>query len=797
MSAVNKFTTPSTKKLRREKTTLSNHSDSEKDSVHVYCRIRPLADSSDSSNYLKVLAPDTLALTTPDVKAIRKEIHYKFKHIFTSYSSQSEVFTHIAYPLLQDLLNGKNGLLFSYGVTGSGKTYTLNGDQNDPGIMPRCIDTIFNSLGDYQAPKYVIKSDKMNGFEIQSDDDAYYDTLHAVKNSAKPLVRKTNGEKKSYYNDGTIITNINENSLFSVFISYVEIYNNNVYDLLDESSEKSLQNKILREDCRKNMYVNGVVEIEVKSAEEAFELFNVGQTRKKMASTNLNEGSSRSHSIFNIRVVQLEQGAINTNGQPMIPTENNIKVGQLSLVDLAGSERTNRTNNTGVRLKEASSINNSLMSLRTCLEILRENQINKNNRLVPYRDSRLTFLFKRYFEGDGTIKMIVCINPSVNDFEENLQVLKFAEMTQDVKITKAEVNRYTPLKKTIIKNKENQTPHRLLKTALTPFTLLPEVPFVKLNIDNIDECRSAIEKVVKVLKFRKSKGKNIDKEIEEKQQELRKKLVNMDQQCILNNAELKSLKVLIHKEKQKSQNLQVKMNDLEVANQDIQMKNEELEDVIRSLKNTINEKDLKLNQHVLDRQRTKQQLALANEKMTHELDQKLRRQRDHLNAAMKAKDDKLKMVRGILDSETPPAEMNCIELNMDLPNIKSMGSQVTQTSKNVANACRRNVKPAARSRRSKSAGEVWLEHNVIKPCPLNTVMQPTMKKRKSVSRLDKASDITNPKQSKYCLVAQEPDTDGEIETKLYKADILPTCGGGAQVIFNDVEKLTQESPTKT
>lgn len=75
-------------------------------------------------------------------------------------------------------------------------------------------------------------------------------------------------------------------------------------------------------------------------------------------------------------------------------------------------------------------------------------------------------------------------------------------------------------------------------------------------------------------------------------------------------------------------------------------------------------------------------------------------------------------------------------------------------------------------------------------------MQPSMKKRKSVSKLDKASDVTNSKQTKYCLLAQEPDTDGEMETKLYKADIVPTCGGGAQVIFNDVEKLRQESPTK-
>lgn len=170
-------------------------------------------------------------------------------------------------------------------------------------------------------------------------------------------------------------------------------------------------------------------------------MFQSGQNRKRVASTVLNAGSSRSHSIFNIRVVQLEQAATNSDGTATIPADNLIKVGQLSLVDLAGSERTNRlvlfhcyhtefqvnfvlcsTNNTGMRLKEASSINNSLMTLRTCLEILRENQTSKSNRLVPYRDSRLTFLFKRFFEGDGTVNMIVCINPSVDDFEENIQV---------------------------------------------------------------------------------------------------------------------------------------------------------------------------------------------------------------------------------------------------------------------------------------------------------------------------------------------------------------------------------------
>lgn len=178
---------PSAKKLRREKTTLSSNSDNEHP-VQVYCRIKPLDGVENTC--IKVLASDKLSLKSPESKAVRKETHYIFKHIFTSYSTQSEVVSHIAYPLLEDLLNGKNGLLFTYGVTGSGKTYTLTGKQDDPGIMPRCIDTLFNSIGEYQAPKYVIKADKMNGFEIQSEDEAFSEGLNLKRTLTHPKLQR-------------------------------------------------------------------------------------------------------------------------------------------------------------------------------------------------------------------------------------------------------------------------------------------------------------------------------------------------------------------------------------------------------------------------------------------------------------------------------------------------------------------------------------------------------------------------------------------------------------------------------
>lgn len=181
-----------------------------------------------------------------------------------------------------------------------------------------------------------------------------------------------------------------------------------------------MQSKIIREDANHNMFVHGVTEVEIKSVEEAIEYFQIGQKRKRMGHTVLNAESSRSHSVFNIRLVQ---APTDCQGENVVQDKRTITVSQLSLVDLAGSERSSRTKNTGMRLREAGNINNSLMTLRTCLEYLRENQMSANNNLpvkkVPYRDAKITHLFKNYFDGEGQVSMIVCINPRAEDFDEN------------------------------------------------------------------------------------------------------------------------------------------------------------------------------------------------------------------------------------------------------------------------------------------------------------------------------------------------------------------------------------------
>lgn len=519
------------------------------DRVKVFCRLRPLNDECEFP-LIKLISSTTLATST-EIKSnsVRRDCNYVFRRVFTSYSTQREVFEQVAQPLLEDLVNGKNGLLFTYGVTGSGKTFTLTGDQMNPGVIPTCIHTLFNSIGDKQAPKYLIKSDCMNGFEVQSESEANMDRIQETKfNNKRRSFERMSDNERIYFNNDIKLRNVNQNSLYSVFISYTEIYNNTVYDLLDASNSKFVQSKIIREDSQKNMYVNGIKEVEVKSAGEVFHWFHLGQKRKRIAHTLLNIESSRGHSIFNIRIVQLEKNMQGTE----IPGQTFIKIGQLSLVDLAGSERSKRTNNVGARLKEASSINNSLMTLRLCLEILKENQSSGTNKLVPYRDSRLTLLFKNYFDGEGQVQMIVCINPSEEDYNENLQVLKFAEMTQEVKVNKAEPH-YFPRRQINIhstpKSMSVQPENITKRKAVSSLASMPRIPCIKLNLEDLEASCTLINKLAKCLQVRKLKGLTNKRKFEERIDMFKKRLLSVEYQSTSSKSEIRRLKTLLKKEK--------------------------------------------------------------------------------------------------------------------------------------------------------------------------------------------------------------------------------------------------------
>ncbi|XP_039629149.1 kinesin-like protein KIF23 isoform X2 [Polypterus senegalus] len=431
-----------------------------KDPVGVYCRVRPLSQD-DQECCIEVISETTIQLHPPDgIKVNRngefKETQYSFKKVFGINTTQLELFEDVAKPLVDDLLHCKNGLLFTYGVTGSGKTYTMTGSPGQGGLLPRCLNMIFNSIGPYQAKRFVFKTDDKNGMEIQTQVDALLERQKRENQSAliKTPKQRLDPDVADMINieDACKVEGIDEDSVFAIFVSYIEIYNNYIYDLLEDTPFEPIkpkwngcgtpmrstefippQSKILREDQNHNMYVAGCTEVEVKSTEEAFEVFWKGQKKRRIANTQLNRESSRSHSVF---IIKLAQAPLDADGDNVLQDKEQICVSQLCLVDLAGSERTHRTKAEGNRLREAGNINQSLMTLRTCIEVLRENQMYGTNKMVPYRDSKVTHLFKNYFDGEGKVRMIVCVNPKADDYEETLLVMRFAEMTQEVEVAR-------------------------------------------------------------------------------------------------------------------------------------------------------------------------------------------------------------------------------------------------------------------------------------------------------------------------------------------------------------------------
>jgi len=796
-----------------------------RDPVEVFCRVRP---GEGENGCLQVMDETTVQLAPPvNNRAYNtgKEIQCSFKHVFDEDSAQADVFDRVGLPLVTDLVQGKNGLLFTYGVTGSGKTHTMQGVNKDGGIMTRAIDVIFNSVGELQTRKFQLKPDKLNGFEIQADTDAALERQQELVNNIKtPGRRRGPGGNTSGESDMSNRVadqhkvNVDEDMQYTVFVSYVEIYNNYTYDLLDQpkmdivTGRQKLASKILREDSYRNMYVHGVTEVEVKSPEEALEAFYRGQKQRSVSATILNLQSSRSHSIFNIRVVA---APLDPLGEDILSDTSALLVGQLALVDLAGSERTNRTGNTGQRLAEASKINQSLMTLRSCIEVLRENQTTGGNKAVPYRDSKVTHLFRNYFEGEGKVKMVVCVNPRPTDYEENVNVMQFAELTQEVQIERAVGVRFdlglTPgrrranqVYKEAVRRLEEQgeeTEHLVMDLAPV-YSLGPAWPPLELTQFDSEE---VIERLKIFLEKRISTRKTLLEDQSNRQGKFRELLAKMEKENVLLKAENKQLKAQMDGDKKKIASLEHRLVSAESANKSLSNKVAAYADMKQVLENDLDEKELALNAEQREKLKTKQKykakIVQERDKVASELVGKFNERERALaqkHGRQAAKLNALKnLINDDLTTDTDDNQENTNRKTTSDPNLSSMAVPGARASRRLSTSPRRSVAVSnTRHRRSRSTDvERWLDHRPVigGPVPSNTILQPVLKKRRSVSKLETA-DLDTP--SKYMLTTATQDREGEVETRLYKGDVIPTVGGGKQVVFNDVEVLTQESPTK-
>ncbi|XP_048959983.1 kinesin-like protein KIF23 isoform X11 [Canis lupus dingo] len=786
-----------------------------KDPVGVYCRVRPLS-LPDQECCIEVINNTTVQLHTPEGYRLNrngdyKETQYSFKQVFGIHTTQKELFDVVANPLVDDLIHGKNGLLFTYGVTGSGKTHTMTGSPGEGGLLPRCLDMIFNSIGSFQAKRYVFKSNDRNSMDIQCEVDAL---LERQKREAMPNP-KTPSSKRQIDPEFADMINVqefckaeevDEDSVYGVFVSYIEIYNNYIYDLLEEVPFDPIkpkwnscstpmrntdfvppQSKLLREDKNHNMYVAGCTEVEVKSTEEAFEVFWRGQKKRRIANTHLNRESSRSHSVFNIKLVQ---APLDADGDNVLQEKEQITISQLSLVDLAGSERTNRTKAEGNRLREAGNINQSLMTLRTCMEVLRENQMYGTNKMVPYRDSKLTHLFKNYFDGEGKVRMIVCVNPKAEDYEESLQVMRFAEVTQEVEVAR-------PVDKAIC----GLTPGRryrnqarggpvgdeplVTEVVLQSFPPLPSCELLDIN----DE--QTLPRLIEALEKRHYLRQMMIEEFH-KQSITFKALLQEFDSTVLNKenyiqGKLNEKEKVITGQKLEIERLEKKNKTLEYKIEILEKTTTIYEEDKRTLQQELETQNQKLQRQFSDKRRLEARLqGMVTEttmKWEKECERRVAAKQLEMQNKLWVKDEKLKQLKAIVTE--PKAE------KPERPSRERDREKVTQRA--VSPSPVPNAPPIRlRHRRSRSAGDRWVDHKPASNVQTETVMQPHVPHAITVSV---ANEKALAKCEKYMLTHQELASDGEIETKLIKGDVFKTRGGGQSVQFTDIETLKQESPT--
>ncbi|KAM1066242.1 hypothetical protein ACFX1X_021953 [Malus domestica] len=332
--------------------------------VQVLIRIRPL------SSMERALQGQGRCLKQESAKTLvwhgHPETRFTFDHIACETISQEKLFRVAGLPMVENCLSGYNSCMFAYGQTGSGKTYTMMGEiyevegqlNEDCGLTPRIFEYLFKRIR---------------------------------------LEEESRREEQLKY---------------SCKCSFLEIYNEQITDLLEPTST----NLQLREDLKKGVYVENLTEYNVRNVNDVVKLLLQGASNKKMAATQMNSESSRSHSVFTCIIESRWEKDSMTH----------FRFARLNLVDLAGSERQKSSGAEGDRLKEAANINKSLSTLGLVIMSLVDLAHGKH-RHVPYRDSRLTFLLQDSLGGNSKTTIISNVSPSICSANETLSTLKFAQ----------------------------------------------------------------------------------------------------------------------------------------------------------------------------------------------------------------------------------------------------------------------------------------------------------------------------------------------------------------------------------
>ena len=337
--------------------------------VQVIVRCRPLFGKELAEGRQRIVDMDTsrgeVVLKNPKAShPSEAERKFTFDRIFDWECTQREVYDGAAARIVDAAIEGYNGTVFCYGQTGTGKTHTMEGKDEPPelrGIIPSAFNHVFDAIDGSEGRNYLIRA------------------------------------------------------------SFLEIYNENVRDLLGKDQSRTCD---LKEDPDKGVYVKDLTSFVVKGVGEINNVLKVGKKNRSVGATLMNADSSRSHSIFTITVECSQRRA----GDPS-DAEPHITVGKLNLVDLAGSERQAKTGSTGDRLKEATKINLSLSALGNVISAL----VDGKSSHIPYRDSKLTRLLQDSLGGNTKTVMIANLGPADYNFDETMSTLRYANRAKNIK----------------------------------------------------------------------------------------------------------------------------------------------------------------------------------------------------------------------------------------------------------------------------------------------------------------------------------------------------------------------------
>lgn len=344
-------------------------------------KVQCLVSMDPRTQATSIKPPPMTADTTKNARKITEQKSFVFDNSFWShddrdahYAEQEDIYNCLGESFLDHSFGGYHTCIFAYGQTGSGKSYTMMGKPGQEGLIPRTCADLFERIGGA---------------------------------AAQPSVS------------------------YSVRVSYFEVYNEHVRDLLIPRQEPPYYLKI-RESPTEGPYVKDLTELQVKSHAEIMRLMRMGDMQRSTASTRMNDTSSRSHAVFTITLKQLHHD--------METDQTTERTSRIRLVDLAGSERAKSTEATGMRLREGSNINQSLSTLGRVIAALADPKHGKGQRkkdVVPYRDSILTWLLKDSLGGNSKTAMVACISPA--DYDETLSTLRYADQAKRIR-TLAVVN---------------------------------------------------------------------------------------------------------------------------------------------------------------------------------------------------------------------------------------------------------------------------------------------------------------------------------------------------------------------